>query len=135
MLHRYFHIFGMFQVHLRMGTDRGGWKGVREEDSRVADEKRRFQDVIKEAPTRLVSGYAYDGHESCPRSSPMVFRSTRVVSLLKLPQISFSKFVNWELLDNFRGQTGLETLEGRFSEKASIRIIWNHLGNIVTLNL
>ena len=60
---------------------------------------------------------------------------TRVMSLSKLPKISFSKFVNWELLDIFRGQTGLETLEGRFSEKASIRIIWNHLGNIVTLNL
>ncbi|KAL4568937.1 hypothetical protein LXL04_024558 [Taraxacum kok-saghyz] len=34
------------------------------------------------------------------------------------------------MMDTGRGQTGLETLEGRFLEKASIWIIWNHLGNI-----
>ena len=141
MLHCYFHISGMFQAYLRMRTDRGGWKGVREEVSRVADEKRRFWYVIPEAQ-----------HDSC-QAVPMLHTSrvqqwtrrflgrhkschlTRVVSLSKLPKISFSKFVNWELLDIFRGQTFLETFWGRFGEKAFTRIIGNHLGNIVTLNL
>ena len=141
MLHCYFHIFVMFRCiwgwELIEDGEKVFAKKFQELRMRNGDFKMSSQECVHDScqampkmdtsrvqdwPRRFLSR-----HESC--------HLTRVVSLLKLPKISFSKFVNWEFLDTFRGQTGLETLQGRFSEKASIRIIWNHVGNNVTLNL